>query len=60
MAVSLETSVLMSFPACFQNSVLAVAGEDETVRLCDMGKEEWLCEFKAHETRLVPHRFTYF
>lgn len=34
------------------NSVLAVAGDDETVRLCDVGKAEWVCEFKAHETRV--------
>lgn len=53
MAVLLEMSILMLFPVCFQNSILAVAGEDETVRLCDIGSEKWLCEFKAHETRLV-------
>nr|XP_020446958.1 p21-activated protein kinase-interacting protein 1 [Monopterus albus] len=34
------------------NSILAVAGDDETVRLCDIGKEKWVCEFKAHETRV--------
>lgn len=34
------------------NSVLAVAGDDETVRLWDTGKEKWVCEFKAHETRV--------
>nr|XP_040027222.1 p21-activated protein kinase-interacting protein 1-like [Gasterosteus aculeatus aculeatus] len=34
------------------NSILAVAGDDEIVRLCDLGKEEWVCEFKAHETRV--------
>ncbi|XP_071780454.1 p21-activated protein kinase-interacting protein 1-like [Centroberyx gerrardi] len=34
------------------NSVLAVAGDDETVRLCDVGTEKWLCEFQAHETRV--------
>ncbi|KAM9844519.1 p21-activated protein kinase-interacting protein 1-like [Aulostomus maculatus] len=34
------------------NSILAVAGDDETVRLCDVGKEKWVCEFKAHETRV--------
>lgn len=34
------------------NSILAVAGDDETVRLCDMGKAEFVCEFKAHETRV--------
>ncbi|TNN88509.1 p21-activated protein kinase-interacting protein 1-like [Liparis tanakae] len=34
------------------NSVLAVAGDDEIVRFCDLGKEEWVCEFKAHETRV--------
>ncbi|KAF3698702.1 p21-activated protein kinase-interacting protein 1-like PAK1-interacting protein 1-like [Channa argus] len=34
------------------NSILAVAGDDEIVRLCDTGKEKWLCEFKAHETRV--------
>lgn len=34
------------------NSVLVVAGDDETVRLCDIAKQEWVCEFKAHETRV--------
>ncbi|XP_022068928.2 p21-activated protein kinase-interacting protein 1-like [Acanthochromis polyacanthus] len=34
------------------NSILAVAGDDETVRLCDVTTEKWLCEFKAHETRV--------
>lgn len=34
------------------NSILAIAGDDETVRLCDIGTEKWLCEFKAHETRV--------
>ncbi|XP_067462547.1 p21-activated protein kinase-interacting protein 1-like [Thunnus thynnus] len=34
------------------NSILAVAGDDEIVRLCDVGKEKWVCEFKAHDTRV--------
>ncbi|XP_028283025.1 p21-activated protein kinase-interacting protein 1-like [Parambassis ranga] len=34
------------------NSILAVAGDDETVRLCDVGKAGCVCEFKAHETRV--------
>ncbi|KAG7220917.1 hypothetical protein INR49_017767 [Caranx melampygus] len=34
------------------NSILAVAGDDEVVRLCDLGKQKWVCEFKAHETRV--------
>ncbi|KAF7662593.1 hypothetical protein LDENG_00231910 [Lucifuga dentata] len=34
------------------NSILAIAGDDETVRLCDVGTEKCLCEFKAHETRV--------
>ncbi|MEQ2284046.1 p21-activated protein kinase-interacting protein 1-like protein [Ameca splendens] len=34
------------------NSILVVAGDDETVRFCDMGKAKWVCEFKAHETRV--------
>uniref|UniRef100_A0A3P9HIC3 PAK1 interacting protein 1 n=1 Tax=Oryzias latipes TaxID=8090 RepID=A0A3P9HIC3_ORYLA len=34
------------------NSILAVAGDDESVRLCDVDKAEWVCEFKAHETRV--------
>ncbi|RVE61001.1 hypothetical protein OJAV_G00166460 [Oryzias javanicus] len=34
------------------NSILAVAGDDESVRLCDVQKAEWVCEFKAHETRV--------
>lgn len=45
----------------FQNSVLAVAGDDEFVRLCDLGDGDWLFEFKAHETRLIDsfhHRYS--
>lgn len=38
-------------PLIFQNSILAVAGDDETVRLCDVEKAKWVCDFKAHETR---------
>ncbi|XP_054611699.1 p21-activated protein kinase-interacting protein 1-like [Dunckerocampus dactyliophorus] len=34
------------------NAILAVAGDDEIVRLCDVDEEEWVCEFKAHETRV--------
>lgn len=34
-----------------QNSILAVAGDDEVVRLFDTGSEKLVCEFKAHETR---------
>ncbi|XP_017266540.1 p21-activated protein kinase-interacting protein 1-like [Kryptolebias marmoratus] len=34
------------------NSILVVAGDDETVRLCDVEKARWVCEFKAHETRV--------
>ncbi|KAF3857967.1 hypothetical protein F7725_011168 [Dissostichus mawsoni] len=34
------------------NSILAVAGDDENVRFCDLGKEKWVCEFKAHENRV--------
>ncbi|XP_026005958.1 p21-activated protein kinase-interacting protein 1-like [Astatotilapia calliptera] len=34
------------------NSILAVAGDDETVRLCDVEKAKWVCDFKAHETRV--------
>ncbi|KAM8838876.1 p21-activated protein kinase-interacting protein 1-like [Synchiropus picturatus] len=34
------------------NAVLAVAGDDDVVRLCDVRTEKWLCEFKAHETRV--------
>ncbi|KAJ3581985.1 hypothetical protein NHX12_016013, partial [Muraenolepis orangiensis] len=34
------------------NSILAIAGDDEKVRLCDVGTESWLCEFTAHETRV--------
>lgn len=45
-------------PLVFQNSILAVAGDDETVRLCDVGKEEWVCEFKAHETRYIQCVFS--
>ncbi|XP_051943837.1 p21-activated protein kinase-interacting protein 1-like [Hippocampus zosterae] len=34
------------------NSILAVVGDDEIVRLCDVAQEKWVCEFKAHETRV--------
>lgn len=34
------------------NSILAVAGDDETVRLWDISKEKWVCEFNAHDTRV--------
>ncbi|XP_034039686.1 p21-activated protein kinase-interacting protein 1-like [Thalassophryne amazonica] len=34
------------------SSILVVAGDDETVRLYDVGTEKWLCEFQAHETRV--------
>ncbi|XP_076601436.1 p21-activated protein kinase-interacting protein 1-like [Chaetodon auriga] len=34
------------------NSILVVAGDDETVRFCDLEKKKWVSEFKAHETRV--------
>ncbi|XP_029380314.1 p21-activated protein kinase-interacting protein 1-like [Echeneis naucrates] len=34
------------------NSIVAVAGDDEIVRLCDIETQKWVCEFKAHETRV--------
>lgn len=34
------------------NSVLAIAGDDEIVRLHDLEKDKCVCEFKAHETRV--------
>lgn len=34
------------------NSLLVVAGDDETVRICDIVEQKWVCEFKAHETRV--------
>lgn len=36
-----------------QNSILAIAGDDESVRLHVMGEKKMVCEFKAHETRWV-------
>lgn len=36
-----------------QNAMLAVAGDDDIVRLHDMTKKKLVCEFKAHETRQV-------
>lgn len=36
-----------------QNSILAIAGDDESVRLHDMSEKKMVCEFKAHETRWV-------
>ena len=44
----------------FQNSILAIAGDDEIVRMCDVGTEKWVCEFKAHETRYVNFPCFYF
>ncbi|CAL9689606.1 unnamed protein product [Knipowitschia caucasica] len=38
--------------ATASNLVLVVAGDDETVRLCDIQKQTWICDFKAHETRV--------
>ncbi|KAG5285497.1 hypothetical protein AALO_G00004050 [Alosa alosa] len=35
-----------------QNTCLAVAGDDETVRLFDLTTEKCTCEFKAHENRV--------
>lgn len=34
------------------NSILAIAGDDETVRLADVDSLKWHCEFKAHEIRV--------
>lgn len=34
------------------NLILIVAGDDESVRICDIGTQKWVCEFKAHETRV--------
>lgn len=34
------------------NSKLAVAGDDEMVRFCDVDTQKWLGDFKAHETRV--------
>lgn len=33
--------------------MLAIAGDDDIVRLHDMTKKKLVCEFKAHETRQV-------
>ncbi|XP_012673011.2 p21-activated protein kinase-interacting protein 1-like [Clupea harengus] len=35
-----------------QNTCLAVAGDDESVRLYDLTTERCMCEFKAHENRI--------
>ncbi|KAM3866260.1 p21-activated protein kinase-interacting protein 1-like [Diretmus argenteus] len=34
------------------NTIMAIAGDDDTVRLCDVGTEKCVCEFQAHETRV--------
>ncbi|TNM98496.1 p21-activated protein kinase-interacting protein 1-like [Takifugu flavidus] len=34
------------------NSILAIAGDDESVRLHDISEKKMVCEFKAHETRV--------
>lgn len=46
------------FPS--QNAVLAIAGDDDIVRLHDTTKEKLVCEFKAHETRQVFFSFFLF
>ncbi|XP_068197149.1 p21-activated protein kinase-interacting protein 1-like [Antennarius striatus] len=38
--------------AFLNNSILAIAADDEVVRIRDLAKERWLCELKAHETRV--------
>ncbi|MBN3298968.1 PK1IP protein, partial [Amia calva] len=34
------------------NSIVAVAGDEETVRLYDIDSEQCLCEFRAHDNRV--------
>lgn len=42
------------------NTLLAVAGDDELIRLYDPDSQKCLCEFKAHETRVKSlHSFEY-
>lgn len=36
-----------------QNTLLAVAGDDEHVQVYDLTTEKCICEFKAHENRWV-------
>ncbi|XP_068605161.1 p21-activated protein kinase-interacting protein 1-like [Brachionichthys hirsutus] len=38
--------------AFLNNAVLAVAADDDLVRIHDLGRDKCLCEFKAHETRV--------
>ncbi|XP_075682762.1 p21-activated protein kinase-interacting protein 1 isoform X2 [Rhinoderma darwinii] len=41
-------------------TLLAVAGDDDLIRLYDPGSQKYLCEFKAHETRVKSlHSFEY-
>lgn len=43
-----------------QNAMLAIAGDDDIVRLHDITKKKLVCEFKAHETRQVFFIFIFF
>lgn len=36
-----------------QNTLLAVAGDDEHVQVYDLASEKCICEFEAHEHRCV-------
>ncbi|XP_047444419.1 p21-activated protein kinase-interacting protein 1-like [Mugil cephalus] len=49
---TISNSKRISCVKFLNNSILAVAGDDETVRLCDVDKVQCVCEFKAHETRV--------
>lgn len=40
-------------PTLFKDSVLAIAGDDEVVRLYNCESQKCLCEFKAHENRYL-------
>ncbi|KAM8792140.1 p21-activated protein kinase-interacting protein 1 isoform 2-T2 [Rhynchonycteris naso] len=49
---SITNEKRVSSVAFLSESVLAVAGDEEVVRFCDIGSLTCLCEFKAHENRV--------
>ncbi|XP_060940554.1 p21-activated protein kinase-interacting protein 1-like [Limanda limanda] len=49
---SVKGTITISSVKFLNNSLLAVAGDDEIVRLCELEKLKCVCEFKAHETRV--------
>ncbi|KAM9166030.1 p21-activated protein kinase-interacting protein 1 isoform 2-T2 [Pangshura tecta] len=49
---SITTEKRISSVRFITDSVLAIAGDDEVIRLYDCDSQKCLCEFKAHENRI--------